>query len=103
MRRIHRSDLNAAPIVKCARQLGIVMVPIGRPTDYLAGIGGVWYCVEIKGPRGTYTIGQEQFKALCEEKHLPMLTWRSVDDMLGQLTFSQSSYAMTDSIDSPQL
>ena len=81
MRRIHRSDSNAAELVSAARKLGMLVYLTGRPTDALVGIRGAWYVVEFKAPSGSYTPAQKVFRAECEYHSLPMLTWRSVDDV----------------------
>lgn len=85
-RKVHRSDANIGEVVKAARKLGITVVHIGRPTDLLVCIGAFWYPCEVKSSaKAPYTDDQLEFKALCEDKNLPMLTWRSVDDLIAQL------------------
>lgn len=85
-RRTHRSDANSAAIVQAARKLGITVVHIGRPVDLLVGIGDRWWPVELKSSlTAAYTKDQDEFRALCEDKRLPMLTWRSIADLLTQL------------------
>lgn len=81
-RRVHRSDENAKEIISAARRAGVFVIPIGRPTDLLCGICGRWYVVEIKTTAGKYTSDQKEFLNLCAVDRLPVLTWRSVDDVM---------------------
>lgn len=84
-RRVHRADANGAEIVEAARKAGAFVVQIGRPTDLLVGINGLWLPAETKAAKGTYTEDQREFKALCAVYQLPMLTWRSPFDALSDI------------------
>jgi hypothetical protein len=81
-RKVHRSDVNAKEIISAARASGAFVIPIGRPVDLLVGICGLWLPVELKHGKGRYTKDQKEFIALCELDRLPILTWRTVEDVL---------------------
>lgn len=81
MRRAAKSDSNRAALVAAARKLGMLVRDIGRPVDLLVSVGGLWFPVEIKAPRGRYTADQLEFQTECAEHHAPMLTWRTLQDV----------------------
>jgi len=74
-RRVHRSDLNAGPLLALARKLGFIVQVIGKLVDWLLWEGSNWQCVEIKSTGGKYTPNQKAFLALCASRNAPVLTW----------------------------
>ena len=54
----------------------------GRPTDAFVCIAGMWFPCEFKAPRGTYTPAQLKFQTECAEHNAPMLTWRTLQDVV---------------------
>lgn len=80
-RKTHRSDANSSALVKAARKLGMRVELIGRPVDAIVGVDGKWLMCEFKSGDGGYTPDQIEFKAQCAAQNLPVLTWRTIQDV----------------------
>jgi hypothetical protein len=88
-----RRDANETLIEHAVAKCGAQWVQ-APPLDGWVGWQGRWIPVEIKrppGPRGGlsgrhYTPTQVDFMRLCAEKHLPVYTWFSIDDVVACLT-----------------
>jgi hypothetical protein len=75
-----RRDLNATEIIDALRQMGVYVYALGRPTDLLVGISGLWFPVEIKAEKGQYTPDQIEFRKDCDTFNLPKPTLRTLDE-----------------------
>jgi hypothetical protein len=81
-----RRDKNDGELAQLAQRIGGKLVKIG-PLDYWLGIRGRWFPVEIKDPAreghaNEYTKDQREFMADCHARQLPVLIWRTSDDVL---------------------
>lgn len=81
-RLVHRSDANSAALVKAARKLGMLVYYIGRPVDCFGYVQGRWTPIEVKSAKGTYTEDQKDFIAECVNRNAPLLTWRTLADVV---------------------
>ena len=81
-RLVHRTDLNASPMLDTARRLGLLVAVIERPVDWLVWDGTRWFPVEVKADRGKYTDAQKTFLVNCNARNAPVLTWRSEQQVM---------------------
>ncbi len=58
---VHRSDANAKTIREGLEARGVSVEPIGRPLDFLCGVKGQTYLLEIKTAKGKLEPSQEDF------------------------------------------
>lgn len=77
-----RRDANDGDLCAFAERLGWYMYRTKLPDDYLAGFRGRWYVVGIKTAKGTPTAAQIKFQREASERALPVLIWRTQDDVL---------------------
>ena len=80
-----RRDVNEPALVSAAREMGALW-EYGPPLDGWVGWRGRWYPVEIKQGKNPYTDAQVDFLTRCGFKNLPAFTWRTVDDLLRDLS-----------------
>lgn len=81
-----RRDDNDSTLAAGARALGWWLIKTDEPGDYLGGYRGQWYVVEIKNPdkeghKDEFTDDQRQFHAEAFRRGLPVLVWRTADDV----------------------
>lgn len=83
-RRAAKSDANQPRLLLFARQLGLLVVVIQWPVDWLIWDGMKWAPVEIKNLEGRnrYTDDQKTFRTQAEARGAPVLTWRCEQDIL---------------------
>lgn len=79
-----KRDANESPLIALARQLGAEFEKIG-PLDWWCGFRGRWVPLEIKTDEGEYTPKQKNFIGRCKARGLPVWTWRTEADVLGDL------------------
>lgn len=79
--RATRRDTNAQEQIDYARVLGMFVTVIEQPLDLLVGYQGVWFLAEQKGAKGRYTKQQTEFMDICEDRRLPVVTWRTLEDV----------------------
>lgn len=76
-----RKDGNKQELVDCARDLGWLIYECEKPLDLL-GFYKKWHIIEIKVKKGKFTPAQKEFISTCNDRNAPILTWRSVDDLI---------------------
>lgn len=86
MRRAAKRDANEKPLVKFARDLGVVWLGSG-PFDGWAWFRGLWRLVEVKNPdceghKDEYTEGQILLMAKLRERGISWSVWRTETDVL---------------------
>jgi hypothetical protein len=67
--------------------MGALMVFAG-PLDWWCGFRGKWFPVEVKNTEGRnrYTEAQKNFIKQCAFDHLPVWTWRTLEDVVRDLS-----------------
>ena len=84
MRRAAKVDANAAELIELARKLGMQVEIVKEPVDAFVAIGGKWFALELKNPKGRnkFTDQQLDFIDRCAISGAPMLTWRTCEDVM---------------------
>ena len=81
-----KRDANENPLISLARTIGAEFEKVG-PLDWWCGFRGRWVPLEIKNidGRNRYTDQQVRFLARCNERQLPVWTWRTEADVMRDL------------------
>ena len=82
MRRAARVDTTAKDLVKCARQLGCVVLPVNGVIDALLFKGEKVWAVDWKSPGGTLTPAQAKLVAQGAKIYF-VSTQQQLMDVLG--------------------
>lgn len=81
-----RRDANEHELVELAFAIGARFEKFG-PLDFWVSWRGKWVPLEIKNPdgRNRYTEEQILFLARCNERQMPVWTWRTENDVYRDL------------------
>lgn len=80
MRRAPKRDANEPEVLDALRAVGAAVYQLDWTIDLLVRFRRLWFCLEVKGPKGTLTDSQEEMIAQLDRG--AVIVVRSVDEAL---------------------